>query len=50
MDVRNEVKVVKEDVGEVKRILNHLTLDVMKVRGDMTRVEERMDEIESKPS
>jgi chromosome segregation ATPase len=45
-----EIFEVKEMVGDVGRKLDHLTLDVPKVRADMTRVGRRVDNLESTPS
>jgi chromosome segregation ATPase len=48
-EVKNELREVKEKVSNVERKFDVLTLDMMQLRGDQRRLNDRMDKLESKP-
>ena len=55
-EVKDELREVKEEVHEVKEKVSNLerkfeivTLDMIQLRGDQRRLDNRMDKLESKP-
>ena len=48
-EVKDEIREVKEKVGNVERKFEIVTLDMMQLRGDQRRLDNRMDKLESKP-
>ena len=44
-----EILEVKEGLGDVVRKIDVLSRDIVKVRADQVRVEDRLDKLESKP-
>src|SRR5216684_4040548 len=44
-----EILDVKQGVGDIKRKIDLLSLDVVQVRADQRRVDKRMDSLESRP-
>lgn len=48
-EVKDEVREVKEKVSNIERKFDVLTHDMMQLRGDQRRLNDRMDKLESKP-
>ena len=48
-EVKDEIREVKEKVSNIERKFDVLTLDMMQLRGDQRRLNDRMDKLESKP-
>lgn len=48
-EVKEEIREVKEKLSNVERKFESVTLDMMQLRGDQRRLNDRMDKLESKP-
>ena len=48
-EVKDEVREVKDKVSNLERKFEIVTLDMMQLRGDQRRLDDRMDKLEPKP-
>ncbi len=48
-EVKDDLREVKEKVSNIERKFDVLTHDMMQLRGDQRRLDDRMDKLESKP-